>query len=205
MGSVTTLTETAGCDDARPVVWEDGGSQTTSPSYPIWQMPFVVVSFSHMKILYLVLLAFGIAGCGSSNGNSAQPDGGICCAANPSEMIFKTSTGKEVVSWDEVTTVEVNLLPTQGPSAQPGLDRLFTGDQAKLVVRQLKFGRPKQVGFPASMETGIVTIRYAHTGSTKEQARTISIQNDRLLEDKNFPDVTYDPGITLDRKWLASQ
>lgn len=31
MGSVTTLTETAGCDNARPVVWEDGAGQLPAP------------------------------------------------------------------------------------------------------------------------------------------------------------------------------
>ena len=38
-----------------------------------------------------------------------------------------------------------------------------------------------------------------------DHTRVLTIQNGRLLEDKSYPDVTYNPGKTLDWEWLAKQ
>jgi len=157
-----------------------------------------------MKYIIFALLLCGMAACSSEKDTPSDSDN-ICCGANPSQMVFKTHGGREFVMVGEVTSVDIKVNQAPGNPPVEGLERTFTGNAAKTVVGKLYLAYPQpQNGAPMSMETGRILIHYVHPGMA-EGIREISIQNSSLLQDPVFPEVTYNPNLTMDRAWLESQ
>ena len=74
-----------------------------------------------MKFFFLVFAVTIISACQS------QDDGGepkICCGSGPAQMDFKTHDGREIVSWGEVTSADVKILPAK--PGNPGLEKPAT-------------------------------------------------------------------------------
>jgi hypothetical protein len=156
-----------------------------------------------MKMISLVALMLVVSGCALDNGTGAENDPNTCCNSNPMTMVFKTSTGRISASVGDVTAVEIAVYSS--PNGQVDSERTFRGTRAIQIVRSFGLSAPKEVGMPASINTGRIIIWYKNSGTVIENARTFSIQNSRLLKDDSYPEVTYSPLQTIDLKWLLSQ
>ena len=156
-----------------------------------------------MKSICLAVLVGLLMGCALSNKSSNPP--ALCCGVDSTQMIFKAANGREVVSLDEVTAVDVKILPSLGATSDGGLSRSFSGDQARKIVGLFRLAWPTDAVSPSSLTTGEIDIYYARAGSSTGQLHKLSIQDGDLLEDENYTAVTYETSLTLDKNWLSSQ
>jgi hypothetical protein len=138
-------------------------------------------------------------GCGAGFKAQDYPIPSICCGPDPSQMVFKTASGRQVVSWSQVSKIDIVILPSN--PKDKGLSREFTDQAAQALLAQFNFANPHESGLTSSMITGTITLHFALDNVT-DQSRGFNILNGQIVTDQDFANIVYTPGKTLDMAWL---
>jgi hypothetical protein len=166
-----------------------------------------------MRYIVLGLLVSMLAACGSNPASDIQADnpqpcgankaaGGMLCL-NPTIMTFRTATGMEAVPFSNLTGVDVQAF--KNGTTDIDLERRFMGVAAVEIVKQLGLFGPHVGTTTASIDTGLIFVTYLRQSDSSLQTKTLMILNNRVLQDSDFTDTTYNAETTLDRTWLAGQ
>lgn len=153
-------------------------------------------------VVIAAVLVFSI-GCQQKGEKEKQFD--ICCGTSADESVFKADPGRELVAASDVSAIEVMLTPYVGSPYHKNISRTFEGDQARALIKQFSLAKPMNEGTPASLPTGTVSVIYKHAGTSDTKIRILTIQNQRLLQDATYPEITYRPTMVIDPTWLAAQ
>ncbi len=130
------------------------------------------------------------------------PEPGTLAPVAPSQMEFREGSGREVIDVAQVTSVDISVYATFGPNAEPAIEVDFAGPKAVEVVELISLNEPRTQGMPSAIATGSISIRYRIPGADGDSLHVLSIQDGSLLQDPNYPDVTYQQSFTLDRHWV---
>jgi hypothetical protein len=152
-----------------------------------------------------VVLLF--AGCGSSNvGGVAQNQcsgAGDCPPAQEPMMALKTTAGNQSVPFSYVQSIDVQIYKTDGVGID--IERTFSGTSAGNVAAQLGLVVPQSENTDQLMPSGVIFMKYLDPNTSVQKQKLFNIFQENVLNDSDFPNVTYTPLKTLDHDWLASQ
>jgi hypothetical protein len=151
-----------------------------------------------MRQIYgaLIFLAL-VTGCGDKKDASAPPP-------PPSPVAsLKSDTGFMPLVRSDVSVIVIHLEQNSFDGSGPVRDktRSFYGDDVAKVTRSLGLEHPQEIGAPAAIPTGQVTITYKMPNG-KYALRKLTIMNDRVLMDQSYKGVTYVTHEPLTEKWL---
>ena len=153
-----------------------------------------------MKWLYV----FGLVACLSACGSKKEENNhAICCGGNPSEMVFKTKAGREVVKWEQVTSVEIAIYAaTPADPAKPQIYKTMCGDKGRALLETFRLAFPVVTDTTRFPESGMILLHYKDpVYGTEPKSHTLIIKGAAYLQDPNFPDVIYKPDPDLTREW----
>jgi hypothetical protein len=165
-----------------------------------------------MRIIVLAALLMAFTACGSSVGGDQQADhnqnpcgasvkAGMLCIS-PTIMNLRTASGNVAVSFSSVTGVIVQMYQTG--TTNTDLERHFLGTSSIEIVKQLGLFSPNSGG-AQSDPTGLIFVSWMPPSGTEPVTKGFAIQAGRILQDLDFPDVTYNAETTLDHAWLNNQ
>jgi hypothetical protein len=149
--------------------------------------------------MVLVLFAFG---CGSSGGGDNPGPNPI--PEPQGVMNLRTSSGTQSVPFSYVTSVDVQIFNAP-PDVGVDIEKRFMGDKAVGVIAQLGFAVPQSVNTDNMMWSGAVFLNYLDPTTAVEQSKTFNIFDTKVMNDSDFPKVTYTAEPSLNHAWLASQ